>query len=308
MGGWNTGVNDQGFLDHYNLMEEYSTDYYSGPTSNLQTTLQVYDVRDISWSTAPTETPGAYYFSALANGDSDWSVSNPSHESIQSETSRLWNPLPLSATDAATSSASQNSFEPIAADTRTAAERHKARSRPSMPHGLPEPTMSSLQRQFTGTTATSVESLNDPNPSQDGLVPRRQDPRFAGDEYTAKWVRGDRLDRAGWCSRCSTWHKLKDSAYWYHMHYSHGISCLTGKSFDLPAAWRSAQGSVGYEALCGGCKQWVVVGRAERWRTPYFRHAYKCQQVKNNPNLQRVPSRPKTGLPRKSATKPSKAA
>lgn len=81
---------------------------------------------------------------------------------------------------------------------------------------------------------------------------------------------------------------------------------MTGKPFELPAAWRSAQGSIGYEALCGGCNQWVAVGRAERWRTPYFRHAYKCQ-VKNNPNLQRAQSRSKSASPRKSAARPSKA-
>ncbi|CAK1355291.1 unnamed protein product [Cercospora beticola] len=52
------------------------------------------------------------------------------------------------------------------------------------------------------------------------LMPRRQSPRFAGDEYTARWVRGYGTDRAGWCGFCSSWHKLKDSAYWYHMHYS----------------------------------------------------------------------------------------
>lgn len=49
-----------------------------------------------------------------------------------------------------------------------------------------------------------------------------QKPRFQGDLYTASWVSGHGSDRTGWCGFCSTWHKMKDSAFWYHMHYSHG--------------------------------------------------------------------------------------
>lgn len=35
---------------------------------------------------------------------------------------------------------------------------------------------------------------------------RRQKPRFAGDEYTASWVRGEGIDRAGWCGLCASWY------------------------------------------------------------------------------------------------------
>ncbi|KAK1063813.1 hypothetical protein LTR12_014153 [Friedmanniomyces endolithicus] len=49
---------------------------------------------------------------------------------------------------------------------------------------------------------------------------RRQNPRFEGDLYAALWVSGEGADRIGWCGYCSSWHKLKDSAYWYHMQYS----------------------------------------------------------------------------------------
>lgn len=129
----------------------------------------------------------------------------------------------------------------------------------------------------------SHDDDDDENP--DLPKPRRQDPRWDGDEYAARWVRGEGIARTGFCGICSTWHKLKDSAYWYHMHYTHGISCATGKFFDPPRAGRrsrSAQGGVpphviGYDALCSSCDQWVYVGRLDRWHTPYFRHAYKCQ-------------------------------
>jgi len=43
---------------------------------------------------------------------------------------------------------------------------------------------------------------------------RRQSPRFEGDLYAALWVSGEGADRIGWCGYCSSWHKLKDSAYW----------------------------------------------------------------------------------------------
>ena len=44
-----------------------------------------------------------------------------------------------------------------------------------------------------------------------------QAPRFEGDLYTAPYIKGEGVERAGWCGFCSSWHKLKDSAYWYAM-------------------------------------------------------------------------------------------
>ena len=45
----------------------------------------------------------------------------------------------------------------------------------------------------------------------------QQSVRFKGDLYTATWVRGDGAEREGWCGYCSSWHRLKDSAYWVRM-------------------------------------------------------------------------------------------
>lgn len=50
-----------------------------------------------------------------------------------------------------------------------------------------------------------------------GGMPRQQSPRFDGDEYAASWVRGSGVERDAWCGFCPTWHRLKDSAYWYHV-------------------------------------------------------------------------------------------
>lgn len=46
------------------------------------------------------------------------------------------------------------------------------------------------------------------------LLFQQQQPRFEGDLYAALWVRGEGVSREGWCGFCSTWHRLKDSAYW----------------------------------------------------------------------------------------------
>ncbi|KAK3117368.1 hypothetical protein LTR53_001358 [Teratosphaeriaceae sp. CCFEE 6253] len=52
---------------------------------------------------------------------------------------------------------------------------------------------------------------------------QRQKARFEGDLYSATWVCGAGAERAGWCSYCSVWLKLRDSAYWYHMQYTVSI-------------------------------------------------------------------------------------
>lgn len=54
-------------------------------------------------------------------------------------------------------------------------------------------------------------------PYHDGAMPRQQSPRFIGDKYAASWIRGVGVERVGWCGFCPTWHRLKDSAYWYHV-------------------------------------------------------------------------------------------
>lgn len=52
------------------------------------------------------------------------------------------------------------------------------------------------------------------NPPENNHRLHKQNQRFEGDLYTAQWVRGEGAKREGWCGFCSTWHKLKDSAFW----------------------------------------------------------------------------------------------
>lgn len=49
----------------------------------------------------------------------------------------------------------------------------------------------------------------------DGQPLQKLTPRFEGDLYQALWIRGEGASREGWCGHCPSWHKLKDSAYWY---------------------------------------------------------------------------------------------
>lgn len=59
---------------------------------------------------------------------------------------------------------------------------------------------------------TALKDPTDP-PSAERASLHKQDARWESDLYTARWIRGDGTDRAGWCAFCSTWYKLKDSAY-----------------------------------------------------------------------------------------------
>lgn len=75
-----------------------------------------------------------------------------------------------------------------------------------------EQSRDNVNEPLCGDTFRSPMQRSDP-PGTPGM--QRQRPRFEGDLYTAPWVRGEGTERAGWCSFCSTWHRLKDSAFWY---------------------------------------------------------------------------------------------
>lgn len=140
----------------------------------------------------------------------------------------------------------------------------------------------------------------------DPLHPRQQPSRFDGDLYTPNYVRGDGATRAGWCAQCSSWLTLKDSAYWYHMHFAHGISCATGKHLPVPIRFRptagAARGVGDAEALCGGCGRWVLIVTGEKGRTAWWRHAYRCKFKDGEVGKER--KRGKSASPRKVVARP----
>lgn len=169
---------------------------------------------------------------------------------------------------------------------------------PSLPHLAHSDQPSQLPRLHIPPSVPNL-SPNDP------LHPRQQSSRWIGDLYTPTYVRGDGSNRAGWCGHCASWLTLKDSAYWYHMHFAHGISCATGAYLPNPARQRptlgAARGVGDTEALCGGCSRWVLVVAGEKGRTAWYRRAYRC--------LLKAPAarerrRGKSASPRKVAARP----
>ncbi|KAF2486623.1 hypothetical protein BDY17DRAFT_321400 [Neohortaea acidophila] len=154
---------------------------------------------------------------------------------------------------------------------------------PSRTAHLPPLDTSSTSTLSPSTFCPAEHSPERTTPTEedvDGQTIRVQQPRFEADLYTARWVRGEGTGRAGWCGFCSTWHKLKDSAFWYHMHYTHGISYVTGRPLEGPR--KVARGTKTSQVLCGRCNRWIEVGhQTERARTTYFRHAHKCHTTQD---------------------------
>lgn len=84
-----------------------------------------------------------------------------------------------------------------------------------------------------------------------------QQPRFAGDLYTPRFVRGSGVTREGLCLLCDVnsddgsdsknsfpssssasspkWYKIKVSAYWQHLHWVHGVHSSTGRFMPMPS-------------------------------------------------------------------------
>ncbi len=115
--------------------------------------------------------------------------------------------------------------------------------------------------------------------------------RFPEDVYSPLLVRGRGADREGCCPLCSeppVWLKIKQSAYWYHLNFYHGICASTGRPYEPPAElhFESIPGkpeSVRVEGLCLDCNEWIIIA-AEKPRlaldypkNAWYKHAQKCQ-------------------------------
>ncbi|CDS03100.1 hypothetical protein LRAMOSA00502 [Lichtheimia ramosa] len=116
-------------------------------------------------------------------------------------------------------------------------------------------------------------------------MPRRQKPRYKDDEYSPKWVRYSGHLKEGYCDTCveGRWLQLKNSAYWYHKQFYHGISSVSGKHFAEPLEQRlNAEGVI--EGLCHQCETYVPICNSKRRRNNilWYKHAHKCH-VYNKP-------------------------
>ncbi|KAJ2809244.1 hypothetical protein H4R20_000239 [Coemansia guatemalensis] len=110
------------------------------------------------------------------------------------------------------------------------------------------------------------------------MRPRRQKIRFSDDLYTPMWVRGSGHQKEGFCDTCTPgkWLQLKNSAFWYHKQFSHGISSVSGRPFTRPLQVRHYDADI-IEGLCHQCRQWVPIANAKRRNSVlWFRHAHKC--------------------------------
>ncbi|KAI8866929.1 hypothetical protein GQ42DRAFT_127507, partial [Ramicandelaber brevisporus] len=113
--------------------------------------------------------------------------------------------------------------------------------------------------------------------------PRRQQLRVPHDLYTPLWVRYNGHLREGFCDLCipGKWMQLKNSAYWYHKQFVHGISSVSGQFFLNPLEERPAVAQDGtpldtIEGLCHQCQTWVpVCGQKQRNRVLWYRHAHR---------------------------------
>ena len=105
----------------------------------------------------------------------------------------------------------------------------------------------------------------------DEEMPRLQSLKSENDLYTPKWVRNKGSKKEGLCELCkpSKWLKLKDSAFWYHKQFYHGISSSNGAPFRSPiniqTVWvgdkisssTSIMVHLITEGLCHHCNSWV---------------------------------------------------
>jgi hypothetical protein len=131
----------------------------------------------------------------------------------------------------------------------------------------------STEEDYPAITDADLEAAKkDPN-----AIPRRQKLRFDEDEYTPKWVRYTGQSKEGYCDTCKPgkWLQLKNSAYWYHKQFYHGISSVSGKPFQRPLEQRAGEHDV-IEGLCHQCKQFVPICNSKRKNSVlWFRHAHK---------------------------------
>lgn len=177
----------------------------------------------------------------------------------------------------------QNYYEPYLPDTRHAKEPKAKKMRAGSPASesvVDDNGSENNSDEMPDMMPKDVEAaMNDPE-----ARPRKQKLRFDGDQYTPKWVRYNGQAKEGLCDTCrpGKWLQLKNSAYWYHKQFFHGISSVSGKEFTDPVETRFVDKDL-QEGLCHQCHQWIPVSNAKRKNTVlWYRHAHKCH-VYNKP-------------------------
>ncbi|KAI8898881.1 hypothetical protein BC833DRAFT_648325 [Globomyces pollinis-pini] len=117
--------------------------------------------------------------------------------------------------------------------------------------------------------------------SAESIEPRQQKLKHDLDNYTPKWVRFTGFRKEGLCELCkpTRWLQLKNSAYWYHKQYTHGVSSVTGAYFqnpvDIRTVWyedqvqsRSEERNITIhimtEGKCHVCCEWIPLSKLKK--------------------------------------------
>lgn len=197
---WHSNMDEQSTRESSELNNQIFMRYHLERSLDWHAWQQTFGVPP----TMPDDTLGTVYFDGVFNAEVGSHTHDLRYLSIIEHVTEYPGALQSAYPDMAWND-SHRSREPTAAVLLTPNHQYVASEGASeVPHpGASMP--NSLQHPSVEATKTEFEHHNEPTPSDDGLVHQRQSPRFAGDEYTAKWIRGDRRERAGWCSRCNTW-------------------------------------------------------------------------------------------------------
>ena len=106
----------------------------------------------------------------------------------------------------------------------------------------------------------------------------QQDSMNADDLYTPKYTRFSGAQKEGYCDLCSPgkWLKMKNSTFWYHKQFFHGISHKTCTWFDSPSETRMNKDVP--EGKCHKCLEWVPLLKQKRknGNINWFHHAASC--------------------------------
>lgn len=177
--------------------------------------------------------------------------------------------------------------EPIPTSTTTWTSQpvSRKRTKPSMRNSTQTPTVESHENYHLVASdilppdTVSPTSQEYSNTHVLAALPRRQKLRYEGDHYTPKWVRYTGHLKEGYCDSCNPgkWLQLKNSAYWYHKQFYHGISSVSGKLFIKPIEQRMGKGDM-IEGLCHQCHRYVPAcnGKKKNNYMLWYRHAHKC--------------------------------
>ncbi|KAI8146417.1 hypothetical protein BJV82DRAFT_416221 [Fennellomyces sp. T-0311] len=140
------------------------------------------------------------------------------------------------------------------------------------------------QQQWNGASDSPTPTIDWHLVEEDPeALPRLQKPRYKQDEYNPKWVRYSGHLKEGYCDTCGRWLQLKNSAYWYHKQFYHGISSVSGQRFLEPLQQRLSDEGV-IEGLCHQCGYFVPICNGKRQKNSllWYKHAHKCH-VYNKP-------------------------